>query len=153
MGTSCSLISQPVAMDNQVSVMDSQYSHKIEHICAICLEVDKEKIILQTCSHSYCKDCLVTLCHMNSDYHKCPLCRIPIDKEFITTYIYDPEIYNESKLKEFKEIVDSLLNANLMWKAVVQSTSRLPDQHEQLRAINDFHNGNLSYSEMRMLAG
>ena len=74
-----------------------------DDICSICLsEYTSPIAYLITCGHYYCKSCF-DISYQNS--HKCPMCRVEIDKKDILTVSKEITNYVSTKYKEVIKLI------------------------------------------------
>lgn len=126
--------------------------------CPVCLECfdqyQKRKINLETCEHSVCFNC-IRLMVINKEkkqwFHKCPLCRVNFTQQELQRYKITYK--NENASQELDKLINNIGRINPMMGDVIRSMRNVPDIVEQANAINMFFSGQISYAEMRALAG
>ena len=74
--------------------------------CAICLELKFKAVKLPTCSHVFCKSCVIELQRRNNGF-PCPLCREKTPRGFNTTLEDVPtrrwiELHFQDELVEYE---------------------------------------------------
>lgn len=130
-----------------------------EEKCPICMEVfdqyRKRKIHLETCKHKICFNC-IRLLAINNKYekewfHKCPLCRENFTKQELQRYniVYK----HEDSAHELDRLVNNIRRINPLMGDVIYTMRNTPNVMEQAQAIDMFFSGNMSYAEMRAIAG
>ena len=91
----------------QSNVVVTKESIRDDVTCAICLELKFKAVKLPTCSHVFCKSCVIELARRNNEF-PCPLCRKTTPRGFNTTLEDVPthrwiELHFQDELVEYEK--------------------------------------------------
>ena len=122
--------------------------------CCVCLD-EKPLVTLSPCGHELCSSCAQQLeALQNNTGRRCPLCRAVLHSPNVVSPNLD-EAALEKRLDVSVSFIQqhSPLMADVLNKMKSEKTVATLELAKQASAIESMYKGQISYSEMRCLAG